>query len=455
MSGEIVLGETDAGDAGAAATPDVQPAPLIERRFFVLGLYLAIGAVALIATMLTVHDRTPQELVTNPNSVRGQVVISHWLEDGYFHYFGLLVRTPDRIEIYRSSTGGYMVSAFVLEKLYSAMSGHFSWRLMVLHNQILSLLLSVLAGLLSFRLSMRIGAGGRLSFVAGGAVVIVLFTFPDNLALYWEMSAQAAFLIFALVYLLIEEWLLDRPGTRGTAFCQALAVLLMTFMEGIATLGFIASLAAATFILSPRRTGVWQHFLLVVLFPFIIVVGVYKLQMKAASIRFPDVPTSGSAALSRSGLDGDGKVYGDHLDIAKRRDWARMNWPANRDHLFRWKWPFILGVVSIIGLLVTYIAGHAPRIALEALAFLVGSWLFYAAVFSQAFVIHPYLYDVMLFTPLVIATFAIAPAVAESLTRRSGAIVLVVLFCAIWYSLFQMRLYALRYPLPVAVVAPR
>ena len=82
------------------------------------------------------------------------------------------------------------------------------------------------------------------------------------------------------------------------------------------------------------------------------------------------------------------------------------------------------------------------------LTWLVGGWIIYAAVFSQAFVIHPYLFDVLLFAPLVVALFAVAPALAESLTRRTGAILLLVVLAAFWYSLFQMRLYALRYPMP-------
>ena len=81
-----------------------------------------------------------------------------------------------------------------------------------------------------------------------------------------------------------------------------------------------------------------------------------------------------------------------------------------------------------IGVLIAFIRNRAPRISLEVLTALIGSWLLYAAIFSQAFVIHPYLYDVLLFTPLAIALFALAPALLESLTRRTGAIVLVIFF---------------------------
>jgi hypothetical protein len=227
---------------------------------------------------------------------------------------------------------------------------------------------------------------------------------------------------------------------------QGVAVFLMAMMESIFALGVVASLGATLVVL--RRDGSWKRFLLVAVLPCAAALLVYQVQLKAASARFPNIATYGSKTLWRTGLDGEALYYGDHLDIAKRRDVARGNWAANREYLFRWKWVFILGLASTLGVLIAFLRGRAPRIALEALAGLTGGWLCYAAVFSQAVVIHPYLYDVLLYTPLAIALFALAPSLLESLTRRTGAILLVVVFTAVWYSLFQMRLYALRYPLP-------
>ncbi len=60
---------------------------------------------------------------------------------------------------------------------------------------------------------------------------------------------------------------------------------------------------------------------------------------------------------------------------------------------------------------------------------------------------HPSLYDVLLATPLILALFAFVPALLESLTQRSGVFVLVALLGAIWLAMFQLRLYALCYPL--------
>jgi hypothetical protein len=444
----VDMGVPEAGvpeESPVAVTARAIPLWQTERTAVLFGAFLLIAAAALIVAMLTVHGRQPQELVSRAG--RSHVVLSHWLNEGYFHYAGMINRNVESTGIYLNSTGTYMVSGFLAEKVYSTVTGHYSYRLLALHNQIVSMLLSAMAGLLSYRLARRFELEPRLAFVAGAAVVMVVFTFPDNLDLYWEMSAQAYSLLFALLYLVIEErafGLTERP--RGMVIAQGAAVFLMTMTEGIFALGFVASVFATLLIL--RREGSWKRFLLVVVLPCVAALLLYQLQLKVAAARFPNAPTSGSKMLWRTGLDGDSVYYGDHLDIARGRDLARKNWPANRQYLFRWKWVFILGVASTLGVLIGFLRGRAPRIALEALAGLTGGWLCYAAVFSQAVVIHPYLYDVLLFTPLAIALFALGPSLLESLTRRTGAILLVVVFSAVWYSLFQMRLYALRYPLP-------
>lgn len=445
----VEVGVPDAvpAESSPAAPFATVTVPFFERTRVLLAAFLAIAAVLLVFTMLTVNHRQPQELPARSTSARSHLVLSHWLNDGYFHYAGMLNRTPGETSIYRSSTGGYMVSGFIVEKLYSMAFGHYSYRLLALHNQVISAIVSALAGLLSYRLARRFDLEPLFAFTAGAAVVAVVFTFPDNLDLYWEMTPQAYALLFALVYLLIEERSIDRLShPRRLLFAQAAAVFLMTVMEGMVALGFVASVAATVALL--RRDRTWKRFLLVVALPCLAALVLQQLQLRTARALLPEASVTGSNMLWRTGLDGDTFYYGDHLDIAKGRGPARANWALNREYLFRWPWVFILGVVSTMAVLIAYIRGRTPRIALEALIALTGSWLLYGAIFSQAFVIHPYLYDVLLFTPLCVALFAIAPSLLESLTRRTGAILLVVVFSAFWYSFFQLRLYALRAPLP-------
>jgi hypothetical protein len=453
------IDQAPAAADGNDTAPSEQPMPsrverLLDHSGALLGLFLSVGLVVFIAAFLTVHRRPPQELAVNGGSLRSRYVLSHWLNEGYFHYFGLtLLQTPGEVAIYSSSTGGYLVSAFVLEEFYMTLFGRYSWRLIAIHNELVSLLLSALLGLLAFRVSRRIGLDMRLAFAAGASIVIVMFTFPDNLALYWEMSAQAYWLLFATIFLLVEERCLDGDRTHILSLLQAIAAFLMTIMESIAGLAFVSAMAATIFLLEQRR-GSWKRFLFLALAPFLAALMLHGIQSFAASRRFPQIPQRGSTFMVRSGLDGESLYYGDHLDIAGRRVWARLNWPANRKYLFRWTWVFLLGSISTMIMMAAYLAGRVPRIAIETLTWLAGAWLLYAAVFSQSLVIHPYLHDVMLFAPLSLALFAFVPALVESRTRGSGAILLIVVFCAIWYAFFQMRLYALRYPMPGTKVGP-
>jgi hypothetical protein len=449
---ETLRADTDVAPLAAPAPLSVR-VPLYDRSMPLFAAFFLLGTICLVVAYASVYSSHGEQLGANPNAGRARAVVSHWMNEGYFHYAGLMVRHPTDVIVYRTSTGAYMVSLLVVQRFYSAVAGHYSFRLAALHNVFVSVLLASLAGLLTFRLTRRVGLPPRLAFVAGAAVVVLLFTFPDNLSLYWEMTAQVYWAVFAILFLILHERCADGRRTRSLTIAQAASAFVMTLMEPISALAFIASFGAAVLMLE-QQPGEWKRFALLAVLPFIAAMALFAVQRKVAAARFPEEAFTGSGGLFRSGLDGESLYYGDHLDIAFRRDHARLNWPANRDYLFRWKWVFLLGTIATLAIIAAYIAGRVPRLLVEVLAAMTGAWLLYAAVFSQSFVIHPYLYDVMLYIPLVIALFALLPALAESLTRRTGAIILVAVFCASWYAMFQMRLYALRDPAPGAKAAP-
>jgi len=438
----------------AKAVAPAKPVPMLERTLPLFGIFLAVGLVVFIAAFLTVHNRPAEQLAAHSGSQRSFNVISHWINEGYFHYSGQMVITPPgKVLVYTTSTGVCMVSSLLLERMYMAVAGHYSWRLLAIHNQVVTLLLAALFGLLAFRIARRFGLDERLSFASGAAVVVVIFTFPDNLYMYWEMSSQTMWTLFAALFLVLEERCFDGQRTIPLSVAQAVTVLIMTLMDKISGLAFVSAMAVTLLVLEQQR-GAWKRYLLVALMPALVALGLYGLQLKTRAARLPDTPAAGSGFMYRSGLDGETLYYGNHLDIAKRRDWAQNCWPVNREYLFQWKSVFFLGILSVIAVIGAFIAGRAPRIAVLALAWHIGTWLLYAAVFSQAFVIHPYLFDTILFTPLAIALFGYLPALTESFTRRTGAVMMIAVFCAFWFSLYQMRLYALWYPMPDAKAAP-
>ncbi len=415
----------------------------IERRprsVTLLALFFAIGLIAFGYAWITVHRRSMEKLSSTDSPIRAHAIITHWVNHGFFASYGMLWPTPDEKFIYRSGTGAFMVSGFLTEKVWMAMTGHYGWRLLALHNELLLLLISALLALLAYRLARRLGAEPLHAFVLGVATQMVWFTFPENLAGYWYVSEQTWCLLPAIGFLLLEERALDGRRTRLITILQALAVFALVYIECAVGTMFIAAYVATVFLLRDDRPPL-KRLGAVLLLPWVCAFAIYGIEL--IGVRQVSKQTgaklTGSDFLYRSGLDGD------DLDIAFGRDVVRGGRSA---HLFQWKWLFLCGVAAVLATLVAYVRGRAPQIVIVTLIALIGSYLLYAAVFSQAVALHPYLFDVMLATPLILALFAVVPALVESQTGRMGMIVLLALFSATWLSMFQLRIYALCYPAP-------
>jgi ABC-type thiamin/hydroxymethylpyrimidine transport system permease subunit len=412
-------------------------------------LFIAFGALVLAFAFATVHHHTTDELTSYWLSKREHFEINWWLQHGYFGTAGLLVSPGLQNEprLYRSATGGYLVSGFVVEKLCSTITGHPNWHLLALQNQLVSLLAAVLLALLGFRLARRFGLQPLHAFALGATLEAVYFTFPDNLMIFWEMTGRAPWLAAACVFLLFDERSLDRPSTRAATIGQAVAAFFLTYMEYIAGFAFIMSYSIAWFFLGERRSSI-KRLVLITIVPMMLAIGTHRGQIALGKVLHPELPVTGRTFAFRSGLDGAVDYYGGHLDIAYRRDVARANFNPEkiRPLLFHWPWLFFASTGATIFIVIGAMAGRVPRPALVSLLSLLGAYLIYAAVFSQAVVIHPYYYDVMLFTPLMLSLFVLATSLIELITREKGVAVIVAIFLAIWVSMVQMRKYAVMYP---------
>ncbi|HEX8253765.1 MAG TPA: hypothetical protein VF846_11485 [Thermoanaerobaculia bacterium] len=440
-------------EAEAAAPQADEIAPAVtakrERSLLLLLAFSGFGALLLAFTFLTVHSRPSAELPANSMSARAHFETTYWLEHGYFHSAGLRVRTaPDMpVYFYRSSTGGVLLPGFIAQKIYASITGRYSWRLMTVVHQTLSALASAFLALLGFRLARRIGIGPLHALALGASLQAVHFTFPDNLMTYWELSSRVLWLLAVCVFLLVEERGVEKRTLAATVI-QCLAAFFMTYVEIAAGATFLLAYALLALLISDDRGRSAKRLLLVMFVPMLLAYGVYAMQLQAARAMHPKVPVHGSELLFRTGLDGASTYYGDHLDIAFGREIVRGNFPVNRPFLFRWKWLFFTGVVALLSVLVAAVRGRLPLIATLSVSSLLGAYLIYAALFSQAVVIHPYYYDVMLFTPLVLALFVLAPALVETMSVRQGVVVAAVCLLALWISMMQMRRYALQFPLP-------
>ena len=182
---------------------------MTTRRAFVL---LAVcGLCALAFTEVTVHRRPESQFAANNGSMIVRTEMVQWSQHGYFASYGLLAPTSDAHVLYRSWPGDFLLTTYLL-----VLARGFDFSTLALHNLLVSLLASALLGLLAYRLALRIGLEPLHALALGVSVEMTHFTFPENLAIVWEMTAQALWLVLAVLFLLIEEQASDgrRRSTR-------------------------------------------------------------------------------------------------------------------------------------------------------------------------------------------------------------------------------------------------
>jgi hypothetical protein len=412
--------------------------PSRPRSRTLLAVFFASGLCTLAFTWTTVHQRGDAEFAATPVSRLIRTEVLNWRQHGYFASYGLLVPTADPHRLYRSWPGDFMVSSYVV-----TLVAGFDHRLLAIHNLLISLVAASLLALLAYRLMIRIGVDAVHAVLLAIGLEMVQFTFPENLGIFWEMTAQMMWLVTALLFLLIEERAVE-ARTRRMDIGQALLVFAMVRLQYVYATMFLAVYLLIAFVLRGERPAL-RRLVLTIAAPAAAAMAIFAGQLLLAKYD-PDVKLYGSRFLYRTGLDGDGELYGDHLDIAFGRDFIREQRPGNRQYLFHWPVLFSAGVLAAIVSLLGYLRDRIPRIAVVPLLTLLGAYVMHAAVFSQLVALHPYLFDPVLVTPLIFALFALVPAFAEAHTARTGLVTLVTFLAAVWTSFYQLRIYALCYP---------
>jgi hypothetical protein len=419
------------------------------RTLPLLGAFLAAGFVVLLYTLSTVNGRTEKELQAHPRSARTNVGISYWDQHGYFSSAGLPVRKmrpPSREHyLYRSSTGAFLVTGFLVQKVYGWFNDGYAWRAVAAHHQVVSLLMSALLAVVAFRIASRFGVKPFHAFTLAVVTQVVFFTFPENLELYWEMSEMPGWMMLVLAYLLFDERTIGAEPSRRTTVIRALLVFAMACLSVTTTPFFVAAYIAARLVLHGFFPG-WRSFAAAMLIPAAVALAMYKGQIALAERLNPKMPIYGSTFVFRSGLDGSPKHYTDHADIIYgRRSAAMAKEPDQRTA--RRPLLFFAGGLSILALLIGFARGRIAPFPILVLGGIGGAYALYAGIFSQSIVIHTYLYDGILALPLILALYAGLPALLESLTAASGAFVLVATFAGFIHANASLREYAMRYPL--------
>ncbi|MBV8520302.1 MAG: hypothetical protein JO197_23125 [Acidobacteria bacterium] len=410
-------------------------------------LLLGCGVALALFASWTVDRRTDAELAADYGARASRSLVEYWLAHGYFDSGGLLIFTApnEPAVVYRNSTGGELVTAFVAEKLH----GGFSARLLAWHNLIVLMLASTCVALLGFRLSRMLDTPPLHALALAAASQAVFFTFPDNLATYWHMSSWVFWIAFVCMFFALDD---------RSPLLQAVALFVAAYMEFVAGIFFALAYVGVTLLLDGPRT--LRRTVTTVVAPTCLALAVFGAQLLWIRAHHPELPRKGSGFAYRSGLDGGSRdVYRDQRDIAFGRDHVRDGFRragfTNVAQLFRWPWLFAGGVLAFVATLIAATRGRIPRRALIVLLSLVACYVLYAAVFSQAVALHPYFFDLLLFTPLMLALFVLVPSALETMTTQRGIVVIAVLLLAVWISMLQVRRYALQYPAAApAVRAP-
>ena len=407
-------------------------------------LYLTLGAIVLTFLYGTVHRRTDAEIQAFND--RFHRVVQVWIEHGYLKHGGLAFTEPGENNptqtVWRSSSMAFLQAAHVLERFHYLLRGSYSYRLMLLHNQVVVLLTAVVIALLSMRLALRVGLRREHAFILGLASLAVFQTFPHNLFYYWEILPTLPVVLVASSWLLLEESYVghdSEPPWVGR--CRSVLIFLLVWIEPVSAAFMIGAFVGACFLLAPeslRRVPLVRN----VLLPAAAGVLILMLQVLWVRYRFPEVTLEGSGLLFRTGLDGSTQYVQGHWDLVARR-WPTPDWPINF-----WKWLFCAGVAATTAVYAFYLRGQTTlRSSVFVLSVAFGLYIPLAFAFLQSVAIHPYGYDIYLLLPLVVALFGVTPAILEQRSHNTGVFVFATILLAWCFAFVQLRTYAMQFPL--------
>ena len=406
--------------------------------------FLISGCILFIFLFNTVHKRDYKEYAAAKDQ-RYHNLIESWISDGYFKQGGMLI-LPEKDEegrpvVYKSSFFGFLQAAHLLQRLNHWLRGYYSYKLMAWHNQAVVWLSSALLAWLAMKLARRMGVEPLSCLVLGIGCQFVHQTFGPNLWLVWNITSQAVLVLFVILFLLFEEAGLDRTDLPLSASIgRAVAVFGMLYATWLGGLLFLFTYFGIVALLSPSRLRTQKLFWTVAV-PVFLVLGIHVCQILMVKHHFPDARFMGGTFLYRSGLDGDQKFFLSHMDILTN---IRRSLPY-----LQWRLFFYAGTLMLFALIPLFVKRREARIPVTVVLMVTGIYIPWAFVFSQSWSVHPYLYDIMLFPSLILATFVIFPAFLERMSGNHRIIVLVTLCLAVCYSFVQLRDYAVSFPLSI------
>ena len=402
-----------------------------------LGTYLLYGGFLMFFLFQTVHDRSDAELDLRMNH-RFERVIKVWIDHGFFKHAGLwfghsVDEKPDQ-DVHWTIATGFLFGPYLLERLHVALTGEFSRRLLTYYNQLIPMVSSALLGFLAMRMVIPLGVSLLSAFLLGIGVQTAYQTLPLNLGLFWELLVTHA-IPFMLVFLIIEEHILNNKDTPRLRFFRGLAVFFMFFSD------FQTSLLFIPFYLVIKATTIpkfdLKSDLKIMAIPAVFVSMLWAAQLIWIKINHPGVKFIGSTINSRTGFDGVTHYYNTHWELFNSK-WHYV-FPS-------WNTMWVLGGLTLVAIVI-FVQKTKKLISHQTIVLAgLGLYIPMAFIFSQSGVIHPYLYEPYLAIPFYLAFFSLLPAWLENFFNHSKLFVFFAILIAFSCSGIQLFGYFLHVP---------
>ncbi len=417
---------------------------VLSGRFWSLKFYIVFGFLVFLFLLVTIHNRDVDEIYYGVKNTLFMRIIMTWMRDGYLAnggmaFFESVAENPTQ-ELWRSTSMGWLVGLYLLERIHYWFTGEYSYRLAALYPQVFVWFSSALLGLLAMRLARRMGIKPLHTLVLGVACLAVHQTFPSNLWYYWRTLPAPMLVLLVILFLLIEESTFDRDQIPPwISFLRGMCVFAMFFIEPFGTFFFISTYLLMAMILDPALLKK-QSILKTMILPAGLMVVLFAAQILWVKINYPQVELVGSGFMFRTGFDGAINQVGDHFDLF-------FNYRRLRSLIYQWKYLFITGSISLLALIGLYLKLPQLKCAVILLAVALGLYIPFAFMFSQSAIIHPQSTDIYLAFSLILALFAVLPAALEKLAKNPGIFVLLAIVLAYCYAMVQIRTYAIEFPL--------
>jgi hypothetical protein len=415
--------------------------------------YVAAAFILMFPMLAIVHPH-PIERNAMP---RWLATIERWYDTGYFKQGGMQFYTyeeasnlgyqvpskaavkPTTVFVWKNTTMGWLQGANVLERLCHLLTGRFSPRLMVLHNQGIVALSSALLGMLAMLLAAEIGLPTRLCYLLGLACLVVHQTFPLNLNEYLDFYPAPLIVLLALA-LLVWDAASRRHSPERSGAVPFLIALLMLYVEPVTAGLFLLSFVVVRAFLDPLRFR-WIQCVTLLAAPAAIAYAILKLQRALVALNYPDAVFVGSELGFRTGFDGDRAYYFNQWDLVTRK-FINTSVHTELAALCRWETLFVAGALSVAILTILYMRDRVVRYPVQIVFNLIGLSVPFVFIFSQAAVIHPYEYDLFAVLPCILAAFCLLPAYVDAKTGTTRLPTLIAATAAICLIMVHLRTYA-------------